>query len=56
MAAVVQIAINHKTSRIIYPVNCLDRWSSLVSKQEASLAMGSSSQGCWRFIGNHGLC
>ena len=37
-------------------MNRLDHRSNLVSNQEASPAMGSSSQGCWRFIGNHGLC
>ena len=55
-AAVVQIAINHKMPRISHPVNRLDHWSSLVSNREASPAMGPSSQGCWRFIGNHRLC
>ena len=54
-AAVVQIAINPKMRRISHPMNRLDRQSSLVSNQEASPAMGPSSQGCWRFIGNHRL-
>ena len=54
-AAVVQIAINPKMSRISHPVNRLDHPSSLVSNQEASPAMGPSSQGRWRFIGNHRL-
>ena len=56
MAAVVQIAINPKMSRISYPMNCLDCQSSLVSNPEASPAIGPSSQSCWRFIGNHRLC
>ena len=55
-AAVVQIAINPKMSRISHPVNRLHHPSSLVSNQEASPAMGPSSQGHWRFIGNHRLC
>ena len=55
MAAVVQIAINLKMPRISHPMNHLDRWSSLVSNQEASPAMGPSSQGHWQFIGNHRL-
>ena len=55
-AAVVQIAINPKMSRISHPMNGLDRWSSLVRNREASPAMGPSSQGHWRFIGNHRLC
>ena len=55
-AAVVQTAINPKMPTISHPMNRLDRWSNLVSNQEASPAMGSSSQGCWRFIGNHRLC
>ena len=37
-------------------MNRLDRWSNLVSNQEASPAMGPSSQGRGRFIGNHRLC
>ena len=36
-------------------MNRLDHQSSLVSNLEASPAMGPSSQGCWRFIGNHRL-
>ena len=55
-AAVVQIAVNPKMRRISHPMNHLDRQSSLVSNREASPAMGPSSQGCWRFIGNHRLC
>ena len=45
MAAVVQIAINLKMPRISHPMNYLDRWSSLVSNQEASPAMGPSFPG-----------
>ena len=37
-------------------MNHLERWSNLVSNREASPAMGPSSQGQWRFIGNHRLC
>ena len=55
-AAVVQIAINPKMPKISHPMNHLDRWSNLVSNWEASPAMGPSSQGRWRFIGNQGLC
>ena len=33
----------------------LDHWSSLVSSLEASPAMRPSSQGRWRFTGNHKL-
>ena len=51
-----QIAINPKMPKISHPVNRLDHRSNLVSNQEASPAMGPSSQGCWRFIGNHRLC
>ena len=36
-------------------MNCLDRQSNLVSNWEANPAMGPSSQGRWRFIGNHRL-
>ena len=36
-------------------MNCLDHWSSLKSNLEASPAMGPSSKGRWRFIGNHKL-
>ena len=54
-AAVVQIAINPKMPRISHPTNCLDHQSSLISNREASPAMGPSSQGRWRFIGNHRL-
>ncbi|CAN0303064.1 unnamed protein product [Rangifer tarandus platyrhynchus] len=53
MAAVVQIAINPQMPRISHPLNRLDRQSNLVSNQEASLARGPSSQGRWRFTGNH---
>ena len=45
MAALVQTAINPK-------MNCLDHQSNLLSNWEASPAMGPSSQGRWRFIGN----
>ena len=55
-ASVVQIAINPQMPRISHPTNHLDHWSSLVSNQEASPAMRPSSQGHWRFIGNHRLC
>ena len=55
MAAVVQIAVNPKMPRISHPMNHLDHWSSLVSNWEASPAVGPSSQGRWRFIGNHRL-
>ena len=40
----------------IETMNSLDHWSNLVSNREASPAMGPSSQGRWRFIGNHRLC
>ena len=55
-AAVVQIVINPQMPKISHPMKRLDHWSTLVSNWEASSAMGPSSQGCWRFIGNHGLC
>ena len=55
MAAVVQIAVNLKMPKISHPMNHLERWSNLVSNWEASPAMGPSSQGQWRFIGNHRL-
>ena len=55
MAAVVQIAINAKMPKISHPMNRLDHWSNLVSNWEASLDMVPSSQGHWRFIGNHRL-
>ena len=55
MAAVVQIAINAKMPKISPPMNRLDHQSNLVSNWEARLAMGPSSQACWRFIGNHRL-
>ena len=55
MAAVVQIAINPKMPRTSHPMNPLDHWSTLASNREASPAMGPSSQGCWKFIGNHRL-
>ena len=51
-AAVVQMAINLQIPRINHPVNRLDHRSNLVSNREASPAMGPSSQGRWRFIGN----
>ena len=54
-AAVVQIAINPKMPRTSHPMNRLDHWSTLVSNREASLAMGPSSQACWRFTANHRL-
>ena len=53
--AVVQMAINPKMPRINHPVNHLDHQSNLVSSRDASPAMGPSSQGCWRFTGNHRL-
>ena len=52
----VQIAINPQMPRISHPVSGLDHLSSLVSNREASPAMGPSSQGRWRFTGNHKLC
>ena len=55
-AAVVQMAINPKMPRISHPMNRLAHWSNLVSNQEASPAMGPSSQGHWRSTGNHMLC
>ena len=55
-AALVQIAINLKMPKISHPMNRLDHGSTLVSNREAIPAMGPSSQGCWRFIGNHRLC
>ena len=55
MAAVVQITINPQMPRISQPMNRLDCWSSLISNWEASPAMGPSSHGHWRFIGNHRL-
>ena len=54
--AVVQMAINPQIPRINHPVNRLDHQSNLVSNQEASPAMGPSSQGHWRSTGNHRLC
>ena len=54
-AAVVQIVINPKMPRTSHPTNRLDHRSSLVSNSEASPAVGPSSQGRWRFIGNHRL-
>ena len=53
--AVVQMAINPQIPRINHPVNRLDHQSNLVSNQEASPAMGPSSQGHWRSTGNHRL-
>ena len=55
-AAVVQIAVNPQMPKISHPMNRLDRLSNLVSNREASPAMGPSSQGRWRFTGNHKLC
>ena len=55
-AAGVEIAINPKMPRTSRPMNRSDRRSSLVSHREASPAMGPSSQGRWRCIGNHRLC
>ena len=55
-AAVVQRAINPQMPKISHPTNHLDHRSNLVSNQEASPAVGPSSQGHWRFIGNHRLC
>ena len=55
-AAVVQMAISPKMPRISHPMNRLAHWSNLVSNQEASPAMGPSSQGHWRSTGNHRLC
>ena len=54
-AAVVQIAINPQMPRISHPMNRLDHRSNLVSNWEVSQAMGPSSQGRWRFTGNHKL-
>ena len=54
-AAVVQMAINPKMPRINHPMNHLNCQSNLVSSQEASPAMGPSSQGRWRSTGNHRL-
>ena len=56
MASVLQIAINPQMPKIRHPMNHLDRWSNLLSNREVSPAMGPSSQGRWRFIGNHRLC
>ena len=53
--AVVQMAINPQMPRINHPMNCLDHRSDLVSSWEANPAMGPSSQGHWRSIGNHRL-
>ena len=54
IAAVVQMAINPKMPRINHPMNRLDRWSHLVSSQEASPAMGPSFQG-FIFQRNRGI-
>ena len=54
-AAVVQIAINPQMPQISHLMNRLDHQSNLVSDREASPAMGPSSQGHWRFTGNHKL-
>ena len=56
MTAMVQIVINPIMSKISHPMNRLDCWSNLVNNWEASLALGPSSQGYQRFIGNHRLC
>ena len=56
IATVVQIAINPKMPKTSHQMNRLDHPSNLASNREASPAMGSSSQGRWRFIGNHRLC
>ena len=45
MAAVVQIAFNLKMPRISHRMNRFNRWSNLVSNQEASPAMGPSFPG-----------
>ena len=39
-AAVVQMVISPQMSRISHPMNCLDRWSNLVSNHKASPDMG----------------
>ena len=54
-AAVVQIAINPQMPRISRPVTHLDHRSNLVSNWEASPNMVPSSQGRWKFTGNHKL-
>ena len=54
-AAVVQIAINPQMPRISRPVTHLDHRSNLVSNWEASPDMVPSSQGRWKFTGNHKL-
>ena len=56
MTAMVQIVINPIMSKISHPMNRLYHQSNLVNNWEASLALGPSSQGHWRFIGNHRLC
>ena len=56
MTAMVQIVNNPIMPEISYPMNHLHRQSNLVNNWEASLALGPSSQGRWRFIGNHRLC
>ena len=53
--AVMQIAINSKMPRLNHPMNCLNHQSNLVSRWEASRAMGPSSKGHWRSTGNHRL-
>ena len=55
MAAMVQIAINATMPKISRPMNLLDHWSNLVCNWEAIPALEPSSQGRWRFIGNHRL-
>ena len=52
---IVQMAINPKMPRINHPMNHLDHRSNLVSRWEASHAMGPSSKGHWRSTGNHRL-
>ena len=54
-AAVMQIAINPQMPRISRPVTHLDHRSNLVSNWEASPNMVPSSQGRWKFTGNHKL-
>ena len=49
------MAINPQMPRISHPMNRLDHWSNLVNNWEASPAMGPSSQGRWRSVGNHRL-
>ena len=53
MAAVVQTLINTKMPKISHPMHHVNHQNNLVSNREASLAMGPSPQGFWRFTGNH---